>query len=462
MRNSNRIVLINILSTVIIQGLAFLTAPIFSRLLGTENYGIVSVYTTWTLIASAIFSLQADSTLQVARNKFPEEDQPKYHSSMLFLITVSYVAFSAVIMLFLEPLSELIKLPKEMIPVVIIHSYGQVCMNLMVTRNTYEFRAGRNFILSVFASVCTIGLSMLLVFNMPQETNYWGRIMGQAITYVILAVVSWLAVFPKGKTFFNREYWRFCLPISIPVIFHMLSNHVLGQSDRLMLQYMGTNSMVGIYSLAASFSVVLNVIWSALNNSWVPFYFDYTRNGQIDEMKKRAKNYLELYTVLASGFVLLATEVYHMFAGKEYWDGTILIPIFAVGYYMVFLYSFPVNYEFYRQKTAVVATGTILAAVCNIVLNYVLIQRMDYTGAALATAIAHTLQFLFHYVCARHFLGKGDFPFSMRDFLPYALPFIALAVFSACVQGLWWLRWGMGAVLGVWELLRIIKRKSIF
>lgn len=462
MKSSNRIVLINILSTVIIQGLAFLTAPIFSRMLGTENYGIVSVYTTWTLIASAVFSLQADSTLQIARNKFPEEDQPKYQSSILFLITVSYLAFTAVILLFLDPLSGLIKLPKSMILTVIVHSFGQVCVNFMVTKNTFEYRAGRNFILSVFVSVCATVLSMLLIISLPQETNYWGRIMGQAITYMILVVVCWLAFFPKGKTFFNWEYWRFCLPISIPVIFHMLSNHLLGQSDRLMLQHMGTNSMVGIYSLAASFSVVLNVIWSALNNSWVPYYYDYTRQGQIDEMKKRAKNYLELYTVLASGFVLLATEVYHVFAGKEYWDGTMLISIFAIGYYMVFLYSFPVNYEFYREKTAMVATGTLIAAVSNIVLNFFLIREMGYIGAALATAIAHTLQFLFHYVCARYILGKGDFPFRMRDFLPYTLFFVALAVFSALSPGLWWLRWGIGAALGIWELRQIMKRKTIF
>ena len=104
----------------------------------------------------------------------------------------------------------------------------------------------------------------------------------------------------------------------------------------------------------------------------------------------------------------------------------------------------------------------ILAALCNIVLNYFFIQSMGYFGAAVATAIAHGLQFGFHYICARFVIRKGEFPFGLKMLLPYAVPFLAVAVLCTVSQDYALLRWGIGAALGLWEVYRSIKRKKIF
>lgn len=454
--------MLNILSTIIIQGLAFFASPIFSRMLGTDNYGIVSIYNTWTLIVSAIFSLQVNSTLQLARNRFPIEDQEKYQSSVLGLGSLTYLLFLIPVIIFINPISALLKLDKRIVYVIVAHSYGQFCVSFLNAKYTYEFKPVPNFILSVFTSVCTVGLSIWLIYLIPQELNYWGRILGQAITFILLAIVSWVIIFGKGKLLFKKEYWKFCLPLGLPLIFHTLSNHLLSQSDRVMLQHMTTDSMVGIYSLAATFSLVLNVVWSALNNSWAPFYYEYTRLGEIDSMRKRAKRYIELFSVLSCGFVLLAPEVFHLYADSTYWDGTVLIPIFAVGYYMVFLYSFAVNYEFYREKTKLIAFGTLVAAILNVLLNYFFIRLWGHLGAAIATAIAHGLQFGVHYIIARYYLGKEDFPFRMKDFALWTGMFLFIAALPIVLPDQWVLRWGLGVCLGAWELYRIYKRKAVF
>lgn len=90
--------------------------------------------------------------------------------------------------------------------------------------------------------------------------------------------------------------------------------------------------LIGIYSLAFSFANVLSVIWNALNNSWVPYYYKYTRENDFESIKIHSRNYAELFTVLASGFILLTPEVFHIFADETYWSGTNLIPLFAIGW----------------------------------------------------------------------------------------------------------------------------------
>ena len=49
MKSRNRIAFFNILSTVLLRGISFITAPLFSRLLSTDGYGVVNIYMTWDL-----------------------------------------------------------------------------------------------------------------------------------------------------------------------------------------------------------------------------------------------------------------------------------------------------------------------------------------------------------------------------------------------------------------------------
>ena len=462
MKNKNRIVFFNILSTVILQGLAFITAPIFSRVLGTDNFGIVSVYTTWCLLFSYVFSLDTASTLNVARLNFPIEEKESYQSSVLSLGAVLHLIFGAIVLILLKPLAKLMKMHELLIVLLVVHSFGKFCLSMLNNKFTFEFQADKNCALSIFNTVCNMGLSLALIYVFPEENNYWGRVLGLVGSHVIITVFACIFFYRKSRTLFNWKYWKFAICLGAPIVLHSVSNLIMGQSDKVMLQHMTNDSVVGIYSLAASFCMVIHLIWTALNNSWSPFYHEYTKNGEIETMKHHARNYIELYTVLASGFVLLSNEVFRVFASKEYWDGLQILPLFSVGYYFVFLYSFPVNFEFFQKKTGIIAVVTASAALVNIGLNLVFIKTMGFVGAALATCISHVFQFLFHYFSARFIIARGEFPFRLRFFAPWLALFLVFAVMAVLTPDLWYLRWPIGAVLGVFELLRILKRKTIF
>ncbi len=460
-KNQNAIISLNVASTIILQGLTFFTTPVFSRMLGTENYGIASLCYTWAIITATIFGLKTESTLSVARIDFLEEQHIRYQSSVLSLSVLFFVICIAGAAVFSNRLAELMDLPVILIYLITIQAFGIFCTNFINAKFVCEFKAGKNFLLSTAFSLFNIILSFILIQLTPSDINYLGRVWGQAIAYLLFALVICSFIFRKGKTFINKEYYRYCLPLALPMIFHSLSNILLNHSDKLMLQMMTSTSNVGIYSLACSFSGVISTIWNALNNSWVAFYYELSKEKLYKETKRRAQNYIELFTVLATGFVLLGTEVYHIYSHRMYWAGTNLIPLFAVGYYLVFMYSFPVNFEFYHKRSKTIAAGTIGAAVCNIVLNYFMIKQWGMAGAAAATVIAHGMQFGFHHIIARYVIRK-DYPFDLKMFTPYFVIFLIVSILCSYGEVSWKFRWGAGILIGIFEITRMLKRHSIF
>ena len=184
--NKNKITLINILSTIILQGLAFVSGPIFSTALGTNNYGITAVYLTWVQLASTIFSLQAVGMLAAAKVTYSDEVQEQYQSSVFSLATLSYLCFSVATIVLLLFTFKWFEVNIIMVLLGLMQGWGLYCVSSMNGKFTYEFKAGRNFILSVTTSILTIGVSLLLIYSLPPKENYWGRIIGQSSVYTVI------------------------------------------------------------------------------------------------------------------------------------------------------------------------------------------------------------------------------------------------------------------------------------
>ena len=70
MKKQNRVALFNIMSTVLLRGVSLFTAPLFSRMLGTNGYGVLSIYTIWMGVTAIAFTLQTNGTLVNARVSF--------------------------------------------------------------------------------------------------------------------------------------------------------------------------------------------------------------------------------------------------------------------------------------------------------------------------------------------------------------------------------------------------------
>lgn len=458
----NKMAFFNILGPVVLNGINFFTIPIFTRILGTGNYGLYTIYVTWLNVVTIIISMQVQGTIGIANVRLEQDKKNGYYSSVLSISCLCFAIIMLLAVVFRDAVSQFFGLPQMIVVVLILNALGMAFVNIATTRFTYEKEAQKTFATSVGVAILGVVLSLMLFRVIEQkEQLYMGRVFGMAVSYVLIGFCLAFFIFKRGKTVYSKEYWKFCLPLCIPLIFHSLSHVILGQADKVMVQKMMGDDTVGIFGFIVSFAQLMNVIYNSFNTTWVPFYFDDIKSNNIESINKRTKNYLFIFTGLSLGFILLAPEVVKIFATKEFWSGNSVIPMLVLGHYMVFLYSFPVNFEFYHKKTIHIAVGTAVTACINIFLNYFMIKERGMAGAAEATCLAYALLWLFHHIVAKYIIGE-KYHYKLKTFLPSLGVMIVGCLAVGQLQEQILIRWGIAVVVGIIMLRHVWKEKTLF
>lgn len=460
--SESQMALFNILSTGIVGAVSLFTVPIFTRVLDQDAYGLTSVYTAWVQIFSVVVGLQVSGSIGSAYANLREDEQDSYQLSILILALASFVVTLGIVLILLMPLSDILEMPPSMVLCALVQSIGMCVVGVFNKRYIFKKQAQSNLVLSVLVSLSSSVLAVILVVIEP-----WGlsSYLAWAIGYVVppaaigLIMIGWLMVGSKAKM--RIRYWSFCLTITLPVILHALSGVALGQLGRLGIQHVYGDAVAGIYGIGITAASIIASLYSALNSAFVPFMYD-DLAGKTGESTKAVhfKNYMVLFTVMTCIYMLVGPEVVKALSPPDYWQAIELVPVLIMGNYFVFLYSFPVNYEFYKMKTASVGIGTLLAAILNAVLVVLWIPGFGMMGAAAATAISYGFLFLFHFLIARFHLGDKNYP--ARDYAIGVSSVFAIALIVFISQDAYLLRWGMAIVLSIGLGKRLLRIRTIF
>jgi O-antigen/teichoic acid export membrane protein len=396
--------------TVLLNGLSLISTPIFTRVLTVEDFGIFSIYQTWVSIFAVFIGLQISGSIGTARLNFDEQNFHFYLRSILLLSFCSFVVFLLLFLVYERQILQLLQLEFRVFPFLIIQSFGAACATFYLTYTIETKQPKKHFKFSVLNVASTIALSLLLVLVFEQD-KHMGRIVGGASVGFLVIIFVYRVIYFKIKSKIDLEHWKFAIPLSLPLIIHLLANLIIGQSDRIMItKYLGFQQ-AAIYSVAYSIGSLGLVISEATNNLWGPWYLDNTHIKNNDEVNKMSKFYIFVISIIFSVFLLLSPEILLIIAPSSYYAGTESIIIVTVGVFFLYLYRFPLAYEQYSKNLKWVAFCTIIAGLINIGLNYLLIPEYGINGAAYATLLSYLVLFILHEIVARKILDNYNIEF---------------------------------------------------
>ena len=385
------------------KGITFFTVPIFTRLLSTSDYGIVTTYNSWIAILSVIIGFALHTGVRIAFVDYKNKMEDFMATITTFTLLSGMILSGIVVIIsyfWIKSLNTalIILCLFQSISVALIEDYSMFLM----MQYRYKFRT----VLMVLPNFISVIISVLVIKLFLNKNFYLGRIIPTALVTMLFGIVICIFVYSKSRCLYNREYLKYALNISVPLIFHGIALNILSQSDRTMITWLANASQTGIYSLIYNFSMIAMVITTSLEGIWVPWFFKQLKGRKIKDINIIAKDYINLMTYCLIGVIMIGPEIVKVMATQNYWEGIIIIPPVVISNFIIFSYTLYVNIEHYYKKTVGITINTTIAALINIVLNYLLIPVFGYVAAAYTTLISYCISFGLHAIKSKRYEPK--------------------------------------------------------
>lgn len=381
------------MATLLSKGLAIITVPIFARIMTTDQIGTVNLFNSWYSLIGAFATLSLTSGgYLVALNEFVD-NREEYQSSIL-----SLTSLIALFLMFLYSISpnfwfELTGLSQPLLILMLFGFLFSPATDFWLARQRFEYKYKKPVAIIMTSSIIASILSIIVVLYLDKSGSSMvadGRLFANYIILFGVAAIIWFYTLIKGKTFFEKKYWKFSLTLSIPLIGYSIAAQILSVSDRVMIGKMVNNSAVGIYSTLYSVSSISLLVWQAIHASYVPFLFN-SIGKENTTLKKSTNSLVIIYAFVALGLTYFAPEIVRILATPEYYEAIYIMPAIAAGIFLTCFTNLYSDIPLYYKKTKYVMYPAIIVAILNVILNYICIPIFGYMVAAYTTLISYIM-----------------------------------------------------------------------
>lgn len=379
------------------KGLTFIVMPIYVRLLSTAEYGEWSVFQSWAgiLIIFASLNLSAGVYTKALVDIPDSRERDRYTASMQGLGTVSSIGMFIIHMLFRVRLNELMGIDTLLLTLLYIYFIMYPAFSFWCTRQRVEYKYKSMNIVTVIVSILTPSVSILLL--KCSELRSKALIIAFLLSQIMVGSVFYGLHFIKGRCFYDKKYWIYALRFNIPLIPHYLSLIILGQADRIMIKFFCGSSDAGIYSFAYQIGSSIIVFLSAVNGAKVPWAYEQLHNKVYTRLRSISNILCIIVGVITIIITFFAPDIIMILGTKKYETAKFIIPIVALSIYFTFVYDMFCTVEFYYGATRFVMLASLIGAVSNVILNWILIPVYGLFAAAYTTLISYLLFVFMHY-----------------------------------------------------------------
>lgn len=254
-----------------------------------------------------------------------------------------------------------------------------------------------------FLKLCLqFGLSILFVVYYKQGILgvYTAQILGSLLYFVIIGPMLIKSSEIKFEWTILRQIINYRMPLNI----HILAINVISFNDRYFIKLYAGFSSLAVYSLGLKFANVIKVFlitafWLAVT----PMIYKMMNHPGGKRFYSKLMTYAGfalLHGMLA--LILFAKEVLPwVVTSQSYLEAYSVIPVLAFAIFFTFIKDIALIGLNITKKTFSILMVSLVVAGANVLLNYILVPRYGYMGAAYAGLISQLLFFIVMYFTAQ-------------------------------------------------------------
>lgn len=414
---------------VIQRGLSFLTMPFFTRFLSTEQYGQVTIYTSWMSLLTIFLTLQLPyGSFSKAMVKFCHQRDEYVTAtegiclglSSLFLLV--YIPFRQFWNCFFE-------LPTYIILIMVFEIISNTIIVMWSSKKKFENRYKEVVVLTLSMAVLSLILQILFVC-MFDEKGY-ARIIGSALVTIVFGGSLFVKSIIKAKSLYNKIFWNYALRFNIPLILYYLSQMVFNTSDRIMISHMVDKGAAAIYGVSYNIAFACDILLVSINNTYIPWFYNKMEKKDYSDIKQVVNIIIGILACVFLGVIWFAPEIIMIVAGEKYMSAAWNIPPVTISVLLLFLAQLTNNILFYYEKKKGLIYASVISALLNVFLNWMFIPRFGWIAAGYTTFFSYLMFALINYIAARKLLKREKISGELFDIKSIVVIVFAFLILSS-------------------------------
>ena len=392
---------------VVVTSMPLLTAtvvsPVLAHLLGPVQFGLFAATISVHQVLMALALVGLDQALILAHAENDSDRVPRMLVTIGALVAVALTVLVAVTVGFWSgPLG--FGSTRELALAAAFWTVPSTCAQLGMALLLAQDRFRSFAVVSLLLSVGSQGIGLVVVLLWERTANYyaWAQIGGQGLAMITCIVL----VRPRRFSLGDWPIVRKAFALGLPILLGSLSMFVLNSGDRLVIQRLLGAAEAGRYQIAYTIGFEAFTVFALTGTAWAARFAEVRDDARRWYLLGRARDHLyELLAPTIVGVNLAAPVALRIFAPESFRPEGLLIVVFCVS-----LSGFPVvavlgstRALITQHRTGAIALAAGCAAAVNLALNFILVPRIHLSGAAVATAVAFSVQAVIQRMAFRPF-----------------------------------------------------------
>ncbi|WP_342330321.1 oligosaccharide flippase family protein [Pedobacter sp. FW305-3-2-15-E-R2A2] len=371
--------------------LSFLLLPILTQYLSPTDYGITSYTTTIMTFIFVIASLSLNTFL--LRNYYLEktEEGRKEIIGAVFVFICLFNLALLLIQLLVFPVA--IKGFGINVPfypfflLAIINNFFDVISIIPLVLYRIKENPKAFVILSLSKVILQFLLTYLLVVKMNE--GLLGSYMARLYVNIPFALIYCYIIYRNGVFVFRIDKIKAALAFSLPLLPASLSYLIVSVSDRIILERFIPLNKLGIYSVAFTLSLALNIVIQALYKTFEQIIFKKHHDEGFNDLNLKLFKVFSIFVICGGlAISIFSQEIFTIIASENFFVGHELVPAMVVAVSITGLNTYLGTLLIANDKRKLVAVLTTISAVLCIALNLIFVPFFGYWGSIYSTILA--------------------------------------------------------------------------
>ena len=399
---------------VVQKSINFITMPIFTRIMSPSDYGLFTMYNSWLNIFLILTTLKLDASVFNKSMFKYEKERNGFVATIQLETTILAIIFIVLYLLFYNFFSGITELPLFLAILLFSQLIVQPAYNFWILRERYEYHYIKFLLvvlLTCFLNVA-FGIGAVLIFS---ENKGIARIISYVLINLIFGIVIYIYNMKKGIKEMKKEYAIYATKFNLPLLPHYISQYILDQLDRIMIQKIINTAAVAIYNSAYNISMVFKIFTDSLISAITPWYYEQLKNKKYEKISKLFNSIFFPCLIIIVLFSLLAPEIIKILLPVEYYNSIYIIPPVSMSILFLLMYSSYSLIEFYFDANKFSMIASMIGALLNFILNYIFIKKYGYLAAGWTTMVCYLLFAIAHFYYSKHIFFKNTKKYLFDD-----------------------------------------------